>query len=234
MSIDGKPEPERKYYGVVVPFFDGLTNLLTAISRAIIVNRRAPVDIREAEDDVRHASALRVERFLGCMVVDTRFLAAGSRLMAIPLRFLALLPVTWRIIDMAAYALRVVLFDPIQPLPAPPHVLISAVRSVLLGYVNLAELVLCFASYYAAWPQFLSHSAWASADWLTPVYFSVMTQATVGYGDWTPTGPFRVLACLQVAAGLLLVTALIPRMLNLLQRSDVLSPPSAGTRKRDA
>jgi voltage-gated potassium channel len=54
----------------------------------------------------------------------------------------------------------------------------------------------------------------------TPVqafYFSVVTMATVGYGDFVPTDDFsRLLVVFQLATGLVFVLAVAPAVLSLL------------------
>lgn len=49
---------------------------------------------------------------------------------------------------------------------------------------------------------------------LTAVYFSFVTALSIGYGDVVPEGPFRLLAVLEGAAGLILFGAVISRLVS--------------------
>jgi voltage-gated potassium channel len=54
--------------------------------------------------------------------------------------------------------------------------------------------------------MFLVHNRPAELSFSEAMYFSVITLATVGYGDITPAAPLvRALAMLEVVAGLLLL-----------------------------
>ena len=44
------------------------------------------------------------------------------------------------------------------------------------------------------------------------LYFSIVTEATVGYGDYRPTGASRLLACIQVLAGYALFGIIVSKL----------------------
>ena len=55
---------------------------------------------------------------------------------------------------------------------------------------------------------------------LSALYFSVVTATSVGFGDVVPTGPLRLFAVLEGAAGLLLFGCIVSKLVS--QRQDVL------------
>jgi len=59
-------------------------------------------------------------------------------------------------------------------------------RSMLLLFLNYFEIVLCFGVIYAQ-GQYLNSPF---VGWFDPIYFSIMTSATVGYGDYYPVTTF--------------------------------------------
>ena len=72
--------------------------------------------------------------------------------------------------------------------------------------------IMIFASLTMAILHHLEAALWASVyiglgildEWDTAVYFSFVTMTTVGYGDVTLTGDWRLLAALQGMNGMLL------------------------------
>ncbi|MBI2825953.1 MAG: two pore domain potassium channel family protein [Planctomycetia bacterium] len=53
------------------------------------------------------------------------------------------------------------------------------------------------------------------AGWVTPLYFSTVTLATVGYGDLAPIKPFgQVLVVAEAAVGLLLIVVALQRVVG--------------------
>lgn len=83
---------------------------------------------------------------------------------------------------------------------------------VLAFLTSYSLLVVVFASLYRiaelslGAPQFLVRGHLANISFADALYFSVITIATVGYGDITPAGPLvRGLASIEVVLGLLLL-----------------------------
>jgi voltage-gated potassium channel len=72
--------------------------------------------------------------------------------------------------------------------------------------------IMIFASLAMAILHHLEAALWAAVyirlgildEWDTAVYFSIVTMTTVGYGDVTLTGDWRLLAALQGMNGMLL------------------------------
>ncbi len=79
-------------------------------------------------------------------------------------------------------------------------------RSVLLLFLNYFEIILAFAVIY-------SHGNYMNVpfvQWYDPIYFSVTTVATIGFGDWYPvTGTGKFLVCIQSLIFLVFVVLFI-------------------------
>jgi len=101
----------------------------------------------------------------------------------------------------------------------------SSSRLLVLSIVNVAELALWFAIVYALNVHLLC-GATARADSL---YFSVLTQFTVGYGDIHPIGILRTIAAIQVFCGFILSVLVLARAVSSLPHvAGLLDPPSSG------
>jgi Ion channel len=119
----------------------------------------------------------------------------------------------WRLFDIFQNMINVAVLDHFRVKPSEPY-LASATRSVLLGFVNFGEAIICFAVIYSsAISQF-----GLETNKFVGLYFSVITQLTVGYGDISPKGDIRVVAACQAMFGFVLSVALIGRLISLLPR----------------
>lgn len=73
----------------------------------------------------------------------------------------------------------------------------SAVRTLVLSFLNYLELVICFGLVYATMlEQLVGASGWGDA-----LYYSVVTQLTIGYGDIRPLGEARFVSSAQGGGG---------------------------------
>lgn len=142
--------------------------------------------------------------------------------------YLALVPVILRIANITFYNLRVAVVETDEvPGGEPIHIIISGKRSLVLGMVNFVELIICFACIYAAFPHCLIYSPEQARDSITFLYFSCMTQLTVGYGDVAPLKWLRPVACVQGLGGLFLITLTIGRFISLIQFEEVRNKKSS-------
>ncbi len=94
-------------------------------------------------------------------------------------------------------------------------------RIVVLGIVNYLELVVYFGAIYAISPQDLMPCG-QGAYWYSPglsgLYFSTITQMTIGYGDIQPLGWLRAIACVQALCGLGVLVLLIGQFVSALPK----------------
>jgi hypothetical protein len=131
--------------------------------------------------------------------------------------------------DLYAYLLGLVFLRRYYTSPA------SYGRSVLLLGVNFVEATLAFAILYLNTGA-LSQASAAVHSWHQAVYFSVITAATVGYGDIVPcTSIGRLLVVVQVLTSLLFVAVVLSTFVSNLAalretRANMrLHPTAAGT-----
>jgi hypothetical protein len=107
------------------------------------------------------------------------------------------------LVDLYSYLLGLVFLQRFYTEPA------SYRRSVLLLGVNFVEASLAFAVLYL-FSGSIGHSGVPATSWGEVVYFSVITAATVGYGDLTPLTPVgRILVVFQVFASLFFVVVIV-------------------------
>lgn len=87
-------------------------------------------------------------------------------------------------------------------------------RSLLLLGVNLFEFTAGFSIFYLHF-GLLKYDSKTIADWGSAFYFSMVTAATVGYGDITPSpGLGRTLVTIQVFLSLVFMAVIISRFVG--------------------
>jgi voltage-gated potassium channel Kch len=122
----------------------------------------------------------------------------------------------YRIFDILQTTLNVNLFAPLRR-HAKPHYVASLARMVLLAIWNFLEIMICFAALY------YSNRTSFRPQLVNPgdaIYFSAITQLTIGYGDFLPLGPVRLMAALQGFLGFLLALFALSRIIAFLPRTE--------------
>jgi hypothetical protein len=122
----------------------------------------------------------------------------------------------YRVFDIVQTALNVNLFAPLR-LPARQHYIASLARMVILAIWNFIEMVVCFAAIYLVNRHRFGPPLTTRIDGL---YFSAITQLTIGYGDIVPLGSMRAVAPLQGLLGFLLALFALSRLVAFLPRTD--------------
>jgi hypothetical protein len=131
---------------------------------------------------------------------------------------LVLLAVILRIANIAFWNLRVALVEThVDPAGTPIHEVDSPERSLLLTVGNYIELMVAFAGLYAFFPDCIRSDNGLQPDFLTFLYFSTVTQLTIGYGDVTPLGWIRLAVIVQGFASLGLLAITVARFVALLR-----------------
>jgi Ion channel len=102
----------------------------------------------------------------------------------------------------------------------------SVARLVILGMINYVELIVSFGIVYAAGcracPEFVSFSGTLKPETVRDyVYFSGVTQLTIGYGEYSPHGLTRLFAMLQALIGLNVTMFSFARFVSYSKRSSV-------------
>jgi len=132
----------------------------------------------------------------------------------------------FRCFELTVLHVNQLLFDEyrvlLSKLPVDP---LNYRRLVLTILHNYVELLFWFAFFYRHLAREFTQTSVVSSI-SGSLYFSVVTMATVGYGDITPTEWLgRVLVIAQVALGLFLVIAVLARWVSIMrdiQRPDKL------------
>jgi potassium channel LctB len=125
------------------------------------------------------------------------------------LRAAVLLAAALRILDVTQAVVNVGVFDHLQS-DAPQEVE-SVVRSLVLLVWNFAELMAWFGLVYLPL-AFLQEN---KGFWST-LYFSGITQLTIGYGDLTPIGTAKAVAVLQGSLSWVVSVIIIGRFVGAL------------------
>lgn len=123
----------------------------------------------------------------------------------------------YRIVDILQATLNLNVFDRLRTSSKEIFVA-SLARTAILSVWNFFESMICFAVIYSANQTLLKHS-YGIIDPFDPIYFSAITQLTIGYGDVLPTSWLRGVAIAQGACGFLLGVFAISRVISFLPRT---------------
>jgi hypothetical protein len=164
------------------------------------------------------ARSRRVERYLSSWIaLEFLLVASIASGAAIPAGVAGALAVI-RIVDILQAVVNLMVFDQLRT----PQTLIisSAVRTLVLSMVNYLELIVCFAILYLSLPTQLA----GASGWTDALYFSVVTQLTIGYGDVTPTGTAKAVAAVQALFTFAFTVLLLGRIITVLPRLESVMP----------
>jgi Ion channel len=134
---------------------------------------------------------------------------------------LILIIVLLRIINIVSRQLRVIFITYSDDGDSITSRIVSTKRNLLFAFIHYIELIICFASIYANFPQKLKISS-DSDDKLVYLYFSNISQLTIGYGDITPLGFIRFVVSFQGMIGLLIVALTIGKFVGMIPIKDAL------------
>lgn len=124
------------------------------------------------------------------------------------IRYMALGLAILRIIDIIQANVNIVLFDNIR---ANKELQVgSVVRVLVLLFLNYMELILCFGILYFSSATSLSQTV----NWGNCIYFSVITQLTIGYGDIIPIGIFKMVSAVQGLLSMLFTLLILGRLVS--------------------
>lgn len=213
--------------GWITPLVRNSVRLLTWPSKKIIGYSLGTGDeIQEAASNANRVDTfVAICMFLALLSFIALTYAGAGRMVLYPattapaiitfiVRDAALLFCAWRVIDVVATAARMTLFKfSFEPNAA----VASHVRVIVLGLLNYIELCICFAAFYAAIPWDIHLPSPEAGDWFSPLYFSAVTQLTIGYGDLYPTGPARTIAATQAFVGAILIVLLVSRFVSVMR-----------------
>ncbi|MHB9035648.1 MAG: potassium channel family protein [Armatimonadota bacterium] len=214
---------DKKYrrLGWITLFVWGLTIVLTK-PFALFYEWRPDALNRGYDKAYASGRLIKVDIFVtSCLVIECALFA-----WAVSSNWALWIPMTLafiRVADIVATAIRISLFDPLELKADRVAFVASHARIVILSMINYAELILCFAIVYASAPHLIAPGL---RDWFDPIYFSTVSQLTVGYGDLQPIGWLRAVVCVQVLSGLTLLSILLARFMSSLRPYQSMDNPA--------
>lgn len=130
--------------------------------------------------------------------------------------------VTVRILDIFQQSVNMSVFDQLRS--DERLVISSAVRTLALSFLNYLELLVCFGIVYTTMPGALA----GSTGWLDDLYFSVVTQLTIGFGDIRPVGVARLVASAQGLVSVIFTILMLGRIVSVLPKIDTVMKHAPG------
>jgi hypothetical protein len=213
---------------VIVTLYAALLCVLTFPGTLLLGRRESRQDQPEEYQRRRIVHGLRVD-FLTFACVGVELIGLGITGIQVqgaegPLIAFA----AWRILDISAYAQRVVIFDRFIPIAMgahePEHIIGSKERVIIMSFINYLESGFCFAMLYWLLPSAsVSQDGNVIRSGMDALYFSFITQLTIGYGDFTPQGDARWISITQGFLGTLYLTVVIARFIATLANVSDLS-----------
>ena len=123
---------------------------------------------------------------------------------------IVLIAICWyRIVDIVQNIINRLIFAPMRGLGQ--NRMASSVRTLILTILAYFEATACFALLYFVWRGDLSGAGHGIGDC---VYFSAITQLTIGYGDIVPAHGLRAVSVVQGVLGFFFAVILVARLIS--------------------
>lgn len=129
-----------------------------------------------------------------------------------------LILVSLRLIDIVQVNVNLSLFD-VMRVGRSYNYMASVIRTIINVIINYFEILLCFAIIYA----FNIDCLKGGEDWTDALYFSSVTQVTLGFGEIFPEGAMKFVSILQLMLGFLFTALIIGRFISLLPQSRTIA-----------
>ena len=131
-----------------------------------------------------------------------------------------------RIFELFVYLINVSLFDWYRSkLEVRKYALRSYLRIIVLILQNYVEILLWYALIYRNLSGLFDYKHISPNSIVGSMYFSLVTMATLGYGDIIPMSGRAALVCFfQTAMGVLMALIIIARFIPLLPRPNTFEP----------
>jgi len=181
-----------------------------AVTPVLVIRRLSPSTLlRSRSPNV--VDAMVIAWTLSTVLLLT-FLHRRSPTDTAPLMWTAISIYAWfRLIDTTSQKLMELLVHSVRP-----PLLAGVQRSIVLGVLNLIEIVACYSVLYLANGGIL-HDSEGLPTATAAFYFSTVTALTVGYGDFVPTTDgARALVVSEIVVVAIFVIAWFPRVVSML------------------
>jgi hypothetical protein len=162
-------------------------------------------------ENMRHRSNAVDYYILSCIAVQLVLLFLLEEIDAYWVVLVIRVFVVVRIVDIAQANINMNIFDRLR-YDESSHITVSVTRNLVLAALTFAELILSFGLLYATMPWNLA----GAAGRFDALYFSMITQLTIGYGDIRPIHAARLLASLQGLVGFGFSLLIIGRFVSLI------------------
>lgn len=118
-------------------------------------------------------------------------------------QYIFLLPIVLRQLNIISWILRPIFVDP-QNIKSTSLIHITSYqRNLFYAFFHYIELIILFASIYSICCDSINYGN-TQNDFFTNLYYSGISQLTIGYGDIIPKGIIRLVVILQALIGLII------------------------------
>lgn len=210
---------QLREYSIITWFFERVFWVLHQLSPSRLIggSRVAHVTSEAFRQNPKQATALRSRRkeayILTWFAIELLLLVLADIEVGWPLWIPRLLA-TIRILDIFQSSVNLSVFDQLRT--DERVVISSAVRTLVLSFLNYLELLICFGIVYVTMLSKL-HGA---EGWTDAIYFSVVTQLTIGYGDINPLGEARFVSSMQGLIAVAFTILILGRIVSVLPKIE--------------
>ncbi len=210
---------QLREYSIITWFFERVFWLLHQLSPSRILggSRLAHANSEAFRRNPKGATAARSRRkeayILAWFAIELLLLLVAEIEVGWPLwipRVLASI----RIIDIFQSSVNLSVFDQLRT--DEQVVISSAVRTLVLSFLNYLELLICFGIVYVTMLDKLS----GADGWMDAIYFSVVTQLTIGFGDIRPLGVARFVSAMQGLVAVAFTILILGRIVSVLPKIE--------------